>query len=120
MCSLVRAWYSALSRIITLLMVWCLLSFGLHAGLTRRGGPFRDLGRDIGGELSRAVANHLSALLAQPVADVRQRERRDSSVVQPRQDQRRRAGGRKPRAPIVSHHPPGAPLPPAWNLRHAP
>src|SRR5260370_17609818 len=106
MCSLVRAWYSALSRIITLLMVWCLLSFGLHAGLTRQGGPFRDLGRDIGGELSRAVADHLSALLAQPVADVRQRERRDSSVVQPRHDRRRRARRPQPRLRIVGAHPP--------------
>src|SRR5436190_22872955 len=94
-CSLVRAWYAVLSRMIASLMSRRLLSVGLHGGLPRQRSPFRDLGRNIGGQLRRAVADHLGALLAQAVAHIRQGERRGRGIVQPRQDRRRRAGGRE-------------------------
>src|SRR5215472_16898117 len=100
-CSLVRAWYSVLSRMITSLMSRRLLSYRLYAGLACQRGPFRNLGRNISSQLGRAIADHLGALLAQLVADLRQRERRDRGVVQPRQNGRRRAGGREQGIRIV-------------------
>src|SRR5262245_60499360 len=93
--SVVREWYSAFSRMITSVMSRRLLSLGLHAGLARQRCPFRDLGRHISRQLGWAVADHLGALLAELVAHPRQRERRHRSVVQSRQDRRRRSGGRE-------------------------
>src|SRR5579864_4775175 len=94
-CSVVRVWYSDFSRMITSLMSLCLLSLGLDAGFARQGGPFWDFGRDIAGQLSRAVTDYFGTLLAQLIADIRQCEGRHSSVVQTRQNRSRRASRRE-------------------------
>src|SRR5262249_58168654 len=67
--SVVRAWYSAFSRMITSVMARRLLSLGLHAGLAHQRCPFRDLGRHISGQLGWAVSDHPRAPLPEPVAD---------------------------------------------------
>jgi hypothetical protein len=59
-----------------------LLSLGLDASLVCQRGPFRNLRRDVGSKISRAAADHLSALLAQLVVDLRQRKRRNRGIVQ--------------------------------------
>lgn len=46
-----------------------------HARLVCQRGPFRDFGRDVGGQVGRATRNYLGA--AQLVMDLRRRERRD-------------------------------------------
>src|SRR5262249_35815108 len=84
-CSVVRAWYSAFSRMITALMIFVsFILFGLHAGLARQRGPFRNFGCHIGGKFGRAVADHFGALLAQLVAYIGQRQCGNRGVVQPR------------------------------------
>ena len=47
------------------------LSFRLHAGLARQRRPFRNLRRHISSQFSRAVADDLGPLLAQPIANIR-------------------------------------------------
>ena len=55
------------------------MSLWFHARLVCQRGPFRDFGRDVGGQVGRATRNYLGALLAQLVMDLRRRERHDPS-----------------------------------------
>src|SRR6516225_3054304 len=86
---------------ITSLMFRSLLSLGLHASLVCQCGPFRNLRRDIGSEISRTAADYLSALLAQLVVDLRQRERCNRGIVQARQDRCWCAGRREQSVRII-------------------
>jgi hypothetical protein len=52
-------------------MFYSLLSLGLYASLVRQRGPFRNLRCDVGGEIGWAAADHLGALLAQLVVNLR-------------------------------------------------
>jgi hypothetical protein len=91
------------------------LSLWFHA---RQRGPFRDFGRDVGGQVGRATGNYLGALLAQLGTDLRQRERRDCGVVQPRYDRQGRAGECKQGVRIVCNQSREAGLRSGWNVGH--
>jgi len=85
------------------------LSLWFHA---RQRGPFRDFGRGVGGQV-RATTG---ALLAQLGTDLRQRERRDRGVVQPRYDRQGRAGECKQGVRIVCNQSREAVLRSGWNV----